>query len=869
MAVAWLGAAYRLTPSGEAFARWIDGLAQTEQQRGLASALAEAEAAGLHAEVLARHQGVATPRDAALQAGAAKADIHEAMRAELEGRIDDAIAGLADAEEPVDLVHRGDLLWARGNWVAAREAWARARIAVDERGGSMRLTPIARWRTDDVFWVGDSLILVHDWDPVPYEEDFGATELRQWTLDDPPRLVRSLVLPQWALQVQPSADGRRIYAATPTGVDVLDFVDGHRVAHLPLALGPGPKLVVTRDQSHVLVGVGRATELWSLVGERLDRFEIDGTTPTITRVYTGPGSHHDNILRDSPTWPVCTAITDDLRWVAIGGSDSKIRLFDRQTGKPRLLEYEWVYEERRMGGGNPDLNLPLDMRFDGDELVVIYGHGDLIRWRDGKPIHHHSGSCSRDEASAWVNRYAEPGQTRVPTAKEQLDCGRAQYGALSNDASRVATGGSYGSITRIRDTISGQTVATLLDPELTGDHIAFADDGRVAFANIYGRPQVWSGNTPTAPWGREHPETGPLTPSLSADGRWLSWQESYKSWIVWDLEQRRQLALPLAEGERVTAMAADGSRYAVVTNEGFELRRLDGTVEHRDDNRDIRVEWFARDGHLAVLTRYLQADQLIDLARGHVVDLHSSDEAGVAHAVDAAGTRVLRLTSNMIELFDGASGARLSARGGHTTKAIALAPDASWYAWLEQRKEPDGALAVAHQLPLGRKSVRERSISVPGWAAQLVVSPRADELLVVSEDALTRWHLGSGESEPIDLAGYLWANTIRYSADGRWLFFAGYDRVEIRANSGRLPVAAIVHPLLDGSWTVISSSGAVDGNSGAWEQLATVLEGPIDSMVLPGSMAWDRFAVAGLLGLVLAGHEVHPPLPPSTPPSRE
>jgi hypothetical protein len=825
-AVGWLGAAHRLAPSDDAFARWLDALAQTGQHRRRAQAFGEARAAGLHAEQLARHQGAAMPRNAALQPGPAKADVHEAMQAELEGRVDDAIAGLAGSSEPVDLARRGDLLWARGEWTAAREARAAARIAIDERGGSMRLAPVERWLTHDMFWVGDSLILLHGWRRVPPDEnDVGATELRQWTVEDPPRLVRSLVLPQWAYQVRPSADGRRLYAVTPTGIDVLDFVDGHRVAHLPLALGRGTELVVNRDQTHVLVGVSRATELWSLAGEQLDRFELDGTTPT---------------------WPVAAAMTDDLRWVAIGGSDSRVWLFDRQTGNHRVLEYEWPAEVWR----DWDRNVPLDMRFAGDELVVIYRHRDLIRWRvhDGTPVR-------SDERCLWHSTWGW-GQCFAKSAR------------LSADASRVVTGGSYTSITWVRDTSTGQTVATLSAPDLSSEYIAFADDGRIAFANIHGRPQIWSGTGDAliTPWGSERPESGPLTPTLSADGRYSSWLQEHERAVVWDLEQRRQLSFPLGEGEQVESMAEDGTRYAVKTGKGFELRRRDGTVEHRDDNRLRRVEWFASDGHLAVLDRYEQADQFIDFTRGHVVNLQSSEDgASTEHAVDAAGTHVLRLTRDMLELFDGASGARISTRVTDAN-SIAIAPDASWFAWLEQQDESDEPIAVAHLLALPLGPGHERTLAVPGWAKQLVVSPAGDELLVVSDDALTRWHLPTDEREPIDLDGYMWANHIRYSADGRWLFCAGYNRVDIRANSGGLSVVATMHSLLGGEWVVIANSGAVDGSARAWEQLATLVDGPIDRMVLGGGLGWDRFAVAGLLGFVLAGHDVHPPLPASPPP---
>src|SRR5690606_5060433 len=115
-----------------------------------------------------------------------------------------------------------------------------------------------------------------------------------------------------------------------------------------------------------------------------------------------------------------------------------------------------------------------------------------------------------------------------------------------------------------------------------------------------------------------------------------------------------------------------------------------------------------------------------------------------------------------------------------STQAIALAPDASWFAWLEQREAPDGhPSAVARVLALDPKPGRERSLALPGSAHQIVVSPRGDELLLIG-DVVTRWRPATGEHESIEL-GYIAANHVRYSTDGRWLFFAGYDRIDIHA----------------------------------------------------------------------------------------
>ena len=195
------------------------------------------------------------------------------------------------------------------------------------------------------------------------------------------------------------------------------------------------------------------------------------------RVYrAGPHVMHDNILKDEPSWGTALALSSDARFVAIGGSDSKVRLLDRTTKATKVLEFTWSYEERRPMGGNADMNHPLAMRFDAgaNVLVVAYAHGDIILWNvaTGAVREHVQSACSSEELEAFASRFGGRGgaATYAGLAKE---CEVAHGAAISDDLAWVATSGS--SSVRIRPMGTAKVGA------LFGG-LAFLVDGHMAIA---------------------------------------------------------------------------------------------------------------------------------------------------------------------------------------------------------------------------------------------------------------------------------------------------------------------------------------------------------------------------------------------------
>lgn len=862
-AAAYLGLAHATEPTEASLHAWLDALVLSGQKRRLALVLAKAEA--WHPELVAeRNAAPAAPGlDRAIAPGEPSAAVRAALAAELEGRVADAIAGLQTSTEPADRARLGDLEWRRGDRIAARRAWAAARIELDERGGRMRMIPVERWFTEGMLWSGDRLVLVRGWRPVDYAEQVHATELQHWSLGERAELVRSVVLPGDTGAVLLSRDGTRLHGASAGGLDTVELATGRAVSS-PVSL-PGERIGALATagvgpRALVLVAVGSGAQLVSIDGKILDAFELKGTTPTITRVYrAGEGTHHDNILEDTPTWPVAAAVSDDGRWVAIGGSDSKVRLWDRERGTSRELAYAWSYEERRPMGGNPDLNLPLALRLvdGGRELLVTYRHGDVITWRtsDGKRLRTIRGTCSLAEATTKINRYAVPEAPReAPTAEQRERCGWANDASFSPDAALLATGGDG---VRVRDTSSGVGVALLMDPDLPTDMLAFGPDGRLALADIYGRPRVWSReHGVTMPWGASRPASGPITPQLDASGRYLAF-DLQQRWVVWDLEAEREVSPLQREGEHTLAVAPDGAWLVAVGPAGVQLRRRDGTVEWSRNVNDTTPTFIA--GGRVVLAQYQGEVRVRELESGREVVLQ---DAGAARrsAASADGSRLVLFDhGEPLQVYDTERGELLLALDVRAHHAV-MAPDGSWIAWLEV-PDPQKADTVACWRRLDDRDERVIRIAVPGWAKLLAAAPSSEELLAVTESAIVRWRPQEGWKRAIEGFESVSASEIRYSADGRLLLFEGYDRVDVRDNADGLPRLGTLYPLLDGGWSAMSEDGALDGSETAPSSMMTLVEGPAgDVLVHGGTLGWDRFAVDGLWAQLMAGRRVRPPI---------
>lgn len=882
VAAAHRGRAYAAEPSAERLVAWVDALVAGGELRRAQEALEEARAGAVGrkddasiAQIDARLAGLPTPAQARPSAGLSAA-LRAAYEAEAAGRLEDAASAfaraLADDPDPAHLVHAGELQWTRGQPVEARRLWSRARAQVHERGGAIEVVPVETWFTSQMLWQGDQLALVRRFTPA----------------------LDIMARPAGALDLQPARPGapatRRLRFARPPGV--VAFSDDGRtlvrdeegvIVLQDMSSGEVLRRITTGAEAIgrlAVVGAGEAmfvlaahreeASLWSARGEPIERFRLSGTTPTITRVYTGEGTHHDNILRDSPTWPVSLALTADAGLVAIGGSDSKVRLFDRKRGRRRELAFAWHYTERRPMGGNPDLNLPLDMRFvaGGAELVVVHTHGDLLRWDTGRGalVKHIPGTCSAAEARRVVNRYTGPGEPqREATDDERRGCGHAVTASLAPDGARVATGGGLQGI-RVREVATGAAQVMLVAQDLPDRYLALSGSGALAGSNLYGAVTL-------LPAGQDSPTqlvpphaSGPTDPWIAPSGRHMHFQLERET-FAWDLVDRRRLELT-GPKEELLALAPAGDYAAVHTGDAVEVRDVaTRTARFRAPTRYAshysRARFTKTSGHvfLDIEDEKGRAAVVVALPSGASTPVRVSiDQQQLWFSDDGRWLATAR-HDQPLKIWRVATG-ELVATLDDQVRQVAFAPDGAFVVWLRQveARKPGGRARLRWLDEPARSDMPEAPFS--GWGEHVAVAPAGDEVMILAEDGrVTRWRPSTGARAELQQTDLVLSRRVQYADDGKTLLLVGYGRVDIRANDAALTPIAAVAPLLSGGWLARSHAGAFDGSEDAPAHLIARVQGAGDELVHDGRLVWDAVHVPGVVARALAGEDVAPPLP--------
>lgn len=872
------GQAFRGEPTRARLAAWIDALVAGGELRRAREGLAEARALGerrgdrgLVADVEARLRRLPAAREGPIAAPSLTPEQRAAYAAEAAGRPGEAASALAAAHagEPVHLARAGSLQARRGERAAARRLWAAARAGLYERGADTRIEAVETWFTTTFGWSGDEMAVMRLYSSLETLQDqVGALELFA-----PTRAGVSA--------------GRTFYFARPShvlafggdgfvrdeeGALVLtDLLSGTQARAQARPGGRVTQVVTSGAGDDLLVlAIGEdGAGLFDAKGERLTRFALSGTTPTITRVYFDAGEH-DNILEDSPTWPVALAMTDGAGLVAVGGSDSKVRVFER-SGRPlALLAFEWKYSERRHMGGNPDQNVPLSLRFDADErLVAVYTRGDIYVWdpRTGKPVQHHSGRCTPEEGAARRALHKNPGE---PSEEDLLACGHATVGHISPDATTVVTGGALSGF-RVRSVADGRTRYFAAGNALPDRALALSGRGAVGMVDLYGAAAVWRPGAAEAEVLRPASDAGPVTPTLSRDGRILR-SSSVKREVFWDLATRRQLPVT-RDGERLLAVSED-MRWAAVQRPGAVEVREVLTGEARFTREIGAVSAYALvtaggrasihlsdgTGKLDVILVAPDGTSTTQVMQGETPSALSEDGrwlATIEYVGGAARTRVrsLKMAGRVVHTLAG-------------TRHLTFSRDGGRMAWFVQAGR--GPQTTLRERAIEGDDLRELELS--GFPEHLEYTADGAEVLALLESGrLTRWRPASGGREEHADVSLILPGAAALADDGRTLQLSGYGQLQLRRNDAGLRRVATLYALLSGGWLVISRSGAVEGSDDAVRSLVTRARQGATTLVFDGELGWDGAFVAGTLRRALAGEDTRPPVlvrpePPPDPP---
>ncbi len=859
----YLERAHAVDPSDERLAAWLDALEKTGQTRRLAAAL-QSQASG-HAAVVGRHPPPVASDGPTLPPVANHAVAH-AFELERTGELAAAEQALAGVDHPAWRARRAVILDKLGRKKEAATAFAETRIGIDERGGRMRLAPFETTSIEGLTWSDGHAVRLVDWRPMEPGSRLSVTAIEHLTDGERFDVAQRLLL---RTEFEKTG-GSRLYGwggpeetAEPTPLIVHDLRTGSRLGSLDGEFDDLSEFEVLDDgpaRRYLIETTDQDTTIWTLAGPdpiergpKLGTFSIAGTTPTITRVYRQrKGTRHDNILEDSPSWPVAFAVDDTARHVAIGTSDSSVYLFDVRSGKRKQLGVKWTYEEFRHRGGNPDQNHPVALGFSNDVLTAVFNRGDIVRWTTrGRKLSHQTGRCDRRELASYAGRY---GSSDPISDEDKAECGRLLQAWLSPSGSRVATTGSFD--LRVLDTSSADSLTAPAVESLGAHALAWSDENGVVFSNLYGQVWQWKAgeDVVSRTEKRDGLSAGRNAVRLSSNLQVLQWGGDLDPIVAWDLHRGDALATDVPV--RSTSSATLEHHISAVGQEFF-VSNAAGTKVYPFDHELAQRIFFLSESGYHLLSRREGALYFVDLESVHEqkLDVPPGGSPYENRArVTTDGTRVAVLGADLVlRVFETETGAVISSTSLPNQKQkryrgdVALGPDGSWVAWQEQLERPERGLPDlrVHLVGIDR-GVQDRTIVVKGWGQFLVPDPSRDGLLIATENTLTRWNVRTGQSTD-ETFGSVGANSLHFGADGTLVLFERHGRVDIRANAPGMPLQASVYALDNGGWFVRTVGGAVDGSANATERLATVIDGPLDGSVLPGGVAWDRFAVPHLL----------------------
>lgn len=881
------GRAFVCEPTVARLNAWIDGLVAIGAIRRAHAGLAEmrtlAERRGdraLVAAVARRLAALPPVRDAAIAPPPLSAALKAAYAAEIEGRLDDAAAGFAAArtDEPYHLASAGRVAARRGEWAEARRLWSAARTGFHERGATLRVEPFKRTVARALRWRGDELGTSWTLELLDSDEYVGMLQLQAASAGARPR---RLYFPDDSELLAFTADGRSFLRHEGEVIVEQDLLTGamNRVVASPGMRAWTLATSGSGDDRRVLVGGESGVGLWDARGRLVRSFPLAGTTPTIMRVYTGRGTHHENIERDSPNWAVSLAMTARAEMMAIGASDGAIRVFDRGGELLTSLSYEWDADipdprGRRHEGPNEPLALGFAA---GERLIAVYAHGDIVVWdlRSGAALQHHQG-CSLAEAASFFDWPEVPGPARRLTRAEQIECGNTRVASISPDGTLAATGD--GRRLRVRDVDTGRPRASLPKSNVYTSLLALSGSGVAGVSGLNELAVLRPGQELTR---LAAPVASSITPWISEDGRLMHFEVGGQDYF-WDVVARRRFEVTRGPAERVLAVSRDRRWAAVETAEAQEIREVaTGKV----------VSTHAKD----------KAAAYAFMGRGHAVfEMVSFEGPNTLVIIGPNGERRTQVLADGLlavsedgrwmatrgtvyadpdgdgDQGEGVDRLRLwNLRTGRVVQTLEREPELAAFnregsrlAYVTVLDREVSRLKLRVRATTGAPDVHE--LTVKGWPESVAFTPDGSEVLLLLEDGeLIRWRWATGARRTLAQRSWVMTTSALLAEDGKTLLLPGYDAVQVRTNDREMRRIGTLFALQSGGWMVVSRSGAMDGSDDAVDHLVTWVEHGDETLVFDGWLGWDGAHVPGTAARVLAGEDMAPPVLIRPPPPPE
>ncbi|MFC4041523.1 NB-ARC domain-containing protein [Dactylosporangium siamense] len=566
---------------------------------------------------------------------------------------------------------------------------------------------------------------------------------------------------------------------------------GPRAARLSRLLGQSAHLLAPTEPPHSLPDI-----LCSLVahdpdwGPQAQALAQSRNTAALCNTWPLPDlpdSASRRVLTGHTASVYVVAIAPDGTWLATGGRDETLRLWDTATGAERA---------RLADHPRPVPVSAVAMAADGTWLAIASDDGTVQLW-----------DVATDTERARLVDNIDP-----------------VYGmVIAPDGTWLATGGRDGKV-RLWDTATGAERAELagyIDPVYA---VAIAPDGTWLAAG--GRDivvRLWDVAT-----GAERGRLAGHTRSVRAvaiapDGTWLATGALDGTVRLWDVAtgtERARLAA-LAGPVHAVAIAPDGTWLATTSDDGV-VRLWDaatgaertGLAGHTASVYAVAIApdgtWLATGGRDETVRLW---DAATGTERARLADrARRVPVSGMAMAVDGAWLATAG-DDGTVRLWDVATGterARLTGLAG-SVYAMAIAPDGTWLATTSFDETRLWDVATGTE--------RARLTALAGAVRAVAIAPDGSWLATASDDGMVRlWDVATG-AERVRLAGVAgsvyavavapdgsWLATASFSETRLWDVATGAERVRLAGHTGSVSAVAIAP---DGSWLATAGDDGV------------------------------------------------------------
>ena len=483
-------------------------------------------------------------------------------------------------------------------------------------------------------------------------------------------------------------------------------------------------------------------------------------------------------------WVAGLAVAPDGTWLATGGADGSVRIWDLATGQQRAVLKGRSGEVTRLAvapdgtwlaTGGADESVRICDPATGQQRAAFEGH------------HYGVTGLAVAPDGTWLATGGADGSVRIwdlATGQQRAVLKGHSYRvtrlAVAPDGTWLASGEDDGSV-RIWDLATGQQRAILEGHSYTVTRLAVAPDGTwLATGSRDGSVRIWDPATGQQRAAFEGHRRGVAGLAVAPDGAWLATGGADGSVQIWDLATSQRRAVLEGRRRSVTrlAIASDGSWLATGSYDG-SVQIWDLATGQQRAAFEGHYGWLSGlaavpgGGWLATIGGGDGSVRIWDPVTGQqhaVLEGHTDRVDELAIAPDGSWLATGSYDGS-VQTWDLAAGQQRAVLEGHTDRVdeLAIAPDGSWLA----TGSHSGSVQIWDPATGQQRAVLEGHRR---WVTRLAVAPDGSWLAASSYDgSVQTWDLATGQQRAI-LEGHRGEVTrLAVAPDGSWLATSRYD----------------------------------------------------------------------------------------------